>query len=273
MAEPSERSADASWPRRYSWPMRLFLCYFIGDMIFRSLLSLTPYNGDWSDEFHVELYPTALPTPAELRRIAADPQGDGYRAATDRIWTSLASIGPYFSPVPSDATRGELKSPVDAGKYAITWAVSRLQFVGVLVGVDQGWPMFSPNVGAGDTMGRLRLVFADGATRLYRQCADPVDLTCYGHWFKEKHIQVALKVHNDNALRLGYCRWLSRQFPQSDAGSPLVRIEVFKIRYEYPSPSDDASAFLAAQTGPPADQQEPTFWIYDVATRTGKYVE
>lgn len=253
--------------------MRLFLCYFVGDMVLRSLLSLTPYDSRWSDELHVELLPAPLPTPAELDRIAAGTDAGGHTSRAARFRESLASLGPYFWPIPANQTRAVLETPLDVGKYAIVWSVSRLKFVGILAGVDQGWPMFSPNVVTGDTMARLRLVFADGSSQIHRHCADPGDLTCYCHWFEEKRLQIALKIHRDRIVRSGYCRWLAAQHPANESGSPLVRIDVFKIRYEYPGPYDDARRFLAEQIGPPPRQQEPTFWVYDVATQTGRYVQ
>lgn len=270
--KPFDPGPGDNWPRRFSWPMRLFVFCFVGDMVVRSLLALTNCDTTWTAEYGIAANPEALPEPAELRQITAGEHPQGLTSTTGRLWQSVASVGPYFSPVPSEATQAKLTSTVDYGKYAITWSVTRMAFLGRLVGVDQDWPMFSPNVGNEDTLGRLRLVYADGTSEICRHTADPEDLTSFGHWFEEKPIQICLKLHRDYETRMGYCGWLTTIHKTNSAGSPLVRIEVFKVRYTYPSPSDDAFVFLSAQTGPPVAQQEPVFWIYDVATRTGKYV-
>jgi hypothetical protein len=261
-----------NWPRRFSWPMRLFVICFVGDMVVRSLLALTNCDSTWTAEYGIAGYPKPLPAPAELRQIASGEHPQGVTSKTERLWQSVASIGPFFSPMPSAETQAKLNSAEDYGKYAITWVVTRLSFVGKLVGVDQDWPMFSPNVGNEDTLARLRLVYADGTSEICRHTADPADLTRYGHWFEEKAIQICLKLHRDYETRMGYCGYLTTIHKTNAAGSPLARIEVFKVWYVYPSPSDDAFAFLSAQTGPPVMQQDPVFWIYDVATRTGKFV-
>jgi hypothetical protein len=260
------------YPKRFSWLMRVFLCLFVGDMVVRSFLSLSPYDSQWSYELSVELFPKRLPTQAEFNEILAGTHPDGRITRPGRLLDSIASVGPYFSPVPSEATQKHLQDPIDYAKYAIVWTASRLRFVGSFVGVDQDWPMFSPNVGDGDTIGRIRLIFADGSTRIWNSEADPPDITQYSHWFQEKQLQVATKLHRDQECRLGYCHWLCRQVPKNSAGSPLVRIELFKVDYVYPAPWQDAFAFLNAQREAQHDREEP-FWSYDVATRIGKYVE
>lgn len=273
VANDNDNASANLWHKKFSWPMRLFLFCFVADMVVRSLLSLTNCDNTWAWEYDLPKYPLALPTPAELDEIAAQEKSHPIFAQAERLWQSVASVGPFLSPIPSAETAAKLKTPVDAGKYAITWTVTRLGFIGRLVGVDQDWPMFSPNVTMTDTLGRLRLVYADGSSEIHRHAADPEDLTCYCHWFEEKPLQVALKIHRDEEVRLGYCNWLVKNRPANDVGSPLVRIDLFTVSYAYPSPADDAPAFLKAQTGPPRAQQGPTFWVYDVATRTGKYVE
>lgn len=272
MNDTRDSGPDDSWPRRFSWPMRLFLCYFLFDMVVRSLLSLTDCDSTWNEEYGIAAYPAALPTPAELEQVAKASPEKPLAAKAERLWQSVRTVGPYFSPMPSDETRAKLETPEDVGKYAITWTVTRLAFVGHSLGVDQDWPMFSPNVGTDETLGRLRLVFADGASEIQRHIADPEDLTWFSHWFEEKPLQVVLKIHSDEDQRLGYCMWLAKQRPKNDTGSPLVRIEVFEVWYTYPTPDDDARAYLIAQTGPPPEQQGPVFWIYDVATRTGRWI-
>ncbi len=269
-AEQGDIQCD--YPTRFSWLMRVFLCLFLGDMVVRSFLSLSPYDSVWSYELSVDLFPKRLPTQAEFNRIVAGTHPDGQITRAGRLFDSVASVGLYFSPVPSEATQEHLRGATDYAKYAIVWTASRLRFVGSLVGVDQNWPMFSPNVSDSDTVGRIRLVFADGATQIWHSEADPPDITNYSHWFQEKQLQVATKLPRDQECRLGYCNWLWHQVPKNSAGAPLTRIEMFKVDYVYPTPRQDAFTFLDAQRTAQHNREEP-FWMYDVATRTGKYVE
>ncbi len=252
--------------------MRVFLSIFIGDMFVRSLLSLTPFDTQWNYELSVEVYPKSLPTPAELDQIASGKHSDTQLTRTARLSESLASLGPFSSPIPSEQTREKLNSAADIGKYAAVWITSRLRFIGSLAGVDQCWPMFSPSVSQDETRARIRLVFADGSTEIWYSAADPADITWYSHWFAEKPIQAALKVYGDVDSRIGYCNWLSHQVTHNGAGSPLQRIEVFEIHYDYPPPGENAVAFIKTESRRPQNHKKP-FWVYDVATRSGKRVE
>jgi hypothetical protein len=263
---------QCDYPKRFSWKMRVFLSLFLGDMVLRSFLSLSPYDSQWSYELSVELFPKRLPTQAEFNQIAAGTHPNGQITRSGRLLDSVTSIGPYFSPVPSEATQAHLQDAVDYCKYAIVWTASRLRFAGSLIGVDQNWPMFSPNVGNDDTVGRIRLVFADGSTRIWYSEADPPDITQYSHWFQEKQLQVATKLYRDQECRLGYCNWLTHQVPNNSSGSPLTRIEMFKVNYVYPTPWQDAFAFLDAQRAA-QNNREKSFWTYDVATRKSTHLE
>lgn len=269
----SPKVAPAPAPRpRFGWPMRLFLAYFLFDMLTRGIILLTPADDDWFDELAIERNPLALPSQAELRRCDAgeDPK---FKSKWQRCSASIKSGARYFVPLPESATREKIDSLADVGKYSLTWIGSRMGFVGRMVGVDQDWPMFSPNVTDDDTMGRLLLIYADGSQVEYYLICDPRDLTSYSHWFQEKHLQTEFKVHKDAAARLGFCRMLARREPRDKHGTALVRIQVFKVHYRYPSPYDNAYEFLEQQTGPPADQRDPPFWEYDVASGQGRWLE
>ena len=267
-----DRKSAASGPPRFSWPMRLFLAYYLFDMFTRSMLSLTPASGDWRDELSMDRNPRAIPSRAELEQCSKGTHPDGFTSAGECYMASIRSCLRYFVPVPSQATREKCDSVQNVGKYALTWTASRLEFVGRLVGVDQNWPMFSPNVGNGETIARLQLVYADGSEEEHRLVCDPQDLTRYSHWFEEKFLQATTRIHRDSDARLGYCQMIARRTPQNDQGAELIRIRVFKVHYDYPSPDDDAHAFLSQQSGPPATQVDAPFWEYDVATDKGKWL-
>lgn len=258
---------------RFGWPMRLFLCAFVGDMLVRSVLTLTPFDSRWSKELHVDLFPKQLPTPAEFDQIDAGKHPEGYTTRSSRLAASFEAIGPYLNPLPSAKTQAELVDGAAVGKYAVTWIASRLKFLGILIGVDQTWPMFAPYVADDESIARIRLVYADGTSDIWHPVNDPVDITNYSHWFEEKQIDFAAKLRGDQDVQVGYCRWLARKFANRPETSRLVRIEIFTIYYKYPPPGADSAELLRAQIGPPPDQQSAPTWIYDVATGTGKQIQ
>ncbi len=256
--------------------MRLFLAYFLFDMFSRSLIMLTPAEDDWIDELGMKTKPMALPSREELKQIDEGSHPDSYTSRADRWRASGKSAARYFLPYPTDNTLDKMRAADGlervgmVGKYAMVWLSSRMGFVGRMVGVDQDWPMFSPNVGRDDTVARLKLIYDDGSEVEHRLVCDPVDLTAYSHWFEEKRLQTACKVHRDYDTRLGYCHMVAHHYARHENGAKLVRILVFKCTYNYPSANDDEQEWLAEQTGPPPSQIDPPFWEYDVATRTGR---
>jgi hypothetical protein len=64
---------------------------------------------------------------------------------------------------------------------------------------------------------------------------------------------------------------LAHRYPEHN-GSPLARIFLFQVRYDFPPPGVDAREFLRQQTGPPADQISPDYFRYDVCERKGTYL-
>lgn len=264
------RITPNDYPHRFSWPMRLFLGAFLFDMVAHAVL--IPLDAGVDFEEHVQSHPKPLPTERERRLIAAGKHPDGYTSYSDRLMASVRSLPEYFTPwPPGEKVESHIESSWDIPLYLASWYLSRADFLTHLVGIDQNWTMFSPNVGTTETMGRCRLVYADGSDRIIRPLCDPKDLCRYSHWFEEKHLQVALKIHRDRDTRLGYCKWLAKRYPQNANGSPLVRIEVFKIHYSYPGVDDDPDTFLRQQSGPPAEQVDEPFWQYHVDEERGEY--
>ncbi|MEX0586332.1 MAG: hypothetical protein WD176_06795 [Pirellulales bacterium] len=255
--------------RAMRWPKRLFIGYFLFDMVVRSLISLTPYDDGWDTELAMDLRPVRLPATGNFVQVAERGESAGHESIGTQLKACAVSAAQFYIPWPEEKTRRRIDSAEDCGKFVITWLGTRLKLVGTIVGVDQDFPMFSPNVGTDETLGRLRLRYADGSERVVRTLADPDDLTCYSHWFQEKHLQAATKLERDEDARLGYCNWVAHQFPRSEQQAELTRIDVFLLHYKYPSPWDDARWWLARQTGPPADQIDRPFWTYDVRTRRG----
>lgn len=266
-----EPGLTSDYPRRFRWPMRVFLSLFIFDMLVRSAISLTDYD-DWAEELGVQTQPLALPSREEFDQIAAGNH-PGYQSRGERMVASGRSVASFLAPWPDQQARAKIDSPLVGGQFAVAWLGTRLKFLGRMVGVDQSWPMFSPNVGKGDAMARFRLVYDDGSERVVRSLADPEDLTNYSHWFEEKHLQAQTKSIRDTDSRTGFCNFLAHRYSESETGSPLKQILVFEIRYDYPPPGADAEAFLRAQTGPPRQQIKKPFWSYDPRTRKGTWLK
>lgn len=250
---------------RFSWPMRLFLGFLLFDMVFHSFTALTPYE-EWLKEFGMERFPRRLPTRAEIRELAADAGPNNPTPVADRVCDSLDAVWDYFKPWPAQRVRHQITDWRQAGKYAVCWLTSRLEFFEAIVGIDQAWRMFSPNASDRATVSRIRLLFADGTRRDVRLICDPEDLTCYSHWFQEKLLDCVLPLPDDPDARIGYCNYLRHRFPTNGAGSPLEAIYFYTITYYFPAPEEDACEVLRSQSGPPDWDKGGPDYVYDLST-------
>jgi hypothetical protein len=277
--------------------MRVFLGVLLFDIVFRSLSILLP-TGEWARDLDMGFYPVRPFTRAEAetarRRGAAalgastvgllasahgplpaacllhlgrpDPVLEDALVTLDSVWN-------YFKPWPGPATRARIYSGADVGKFVLCWLTSRLGFLENLVGINEDWPMFSPSVGHFKYVGRAWLTYADGSTRTVRLLSDPDDLTHFSHWFQEKRLDHEGKVRPGEAGAddcLGYCNLLAHRYARNEDGAALKRIDLFRVRYDFPPPGVDARAFLEAQNGPPADRVYPIFYTFDAETRHGQ---
>jgi hypothetical protein len=268
---------------RFSWPMRIFLFLLVFDMVFHSLAVLLPIKK-WCKEILVDRFPERLPTAEEREKlahydeVAAFYLGPGVIAVDkpdpvcERVMKSMDSIWEFFMPWPDSYSRKKIKNWGDGSKFVVCWLTTRLGFFEQLFRIPQRWTMFSPNVGKSDTMVRARLVYEDGSERLVRTSADPVDLTHYGHWWKEKILQYETKLDEDYDARMGWCNLIAHRNRVNDKGSKLVKIYLIKVRIVYPEPDEeDIEEFMRAQN----DEDDlhwrtkPPFWEYDVKTREG----
>jgi len=259
---------------RFSWPMRIFLSLFLFHMVFRSLTVMFPWK-DWCDELEMDRHPRPrFATPAERAKMRPSdekpyPLLEDFRESFEGVWV-------YQRPWPGPKTRPHLQSADDWGKFALCWLTSRLDFVENVLGINHEWPMFQPSTSKGCTLARARLYYADGSTYTVRLTADPRDLTNYSHWFQEKILDYELHVRKGEGRVndcTGYCNLLAHWHPHNEEGSPLVKISLFGVRYEYPTPDDDPLEHWRQQTGPPDDQIRPVFFEYDVAKRKGEAVK
>jgi hypothetical protein len=270
----TDDSARPSYPTRFGWGMRLFLGVLLFEIVFRSLSVLFPW-ADWAGESELDMrtMPVRLPTQAEMAGLAEKATTERPHPVADDVMESLDSLWDYWKPWPEARTRAKMRNWTDGGKWGLCWLSSRFDFVENVIGFNQEWPMFSPGVATKKWFARARLVYADGSDQIVRGLCDPDDLTRYSHWFQEKILDHELKIkegkgHVDD--NFGYCNLLSHRYPHNQAGSPLTRIYLFIVRYEFPPPGVDARAWLAEQTGPPAKQVYADFYVFDATTRNGK---
>lgn len=255
--------SPANYPRRLPWPVKIFCALFVFDMIVRSLIVLTPVDT-WREKFEMASAPKKLPTEKERQQIITD--GGSYAA---RLGESFSSLGEFCNPVPTEKTREHLKTPRDWGKYALAWVKVRMKMTCYLVGVDQDWSMYSPDVWQTGSVPRVNLIFADGSERELRLPVEPEDGTHFSRWFEKKRLAAASMSRKDSDSRLGYANLLSHQYPQNEQGSPLVRIEWLVVEYESMQPGDDPEEFYHRQGGQPPHTVKPPYWRYDVQTRKG----
>lgn len=245
--------------------MRLFLTAILVDIIYHSFSSLTPYR-DWLEDWKLERYPKRLPTWGEIAELGNAAPADKQSPLVNRIYETLDSVWDYFKPWPPGSVRGKIVDREDHGMYLLAWTTSRLDFFENLIGVPQRWSMFSPNASKGATVGRLRLLYADGTRRDVRLLADPADLTCYSHWLEEKVLDCELKVIGDWDSRYGYCNYITHRHARNAGGSPVAAVYVYKIKYRYPNPGEDPVKVLKSQSGPPNWDSEGPTWEYQVET-------
>jgi hypothetical protein len=154
------------------------------------------------------------------------------------------------------------------GKYAYVWVGTRLGFVGNLLGLDEDWPMFSPNVRLVHTTPRAMLIYSDGRREQLWFLGEPYDPTQFHRWLVKRPLQVDLRLAKDYDARLGVSRYLAQRYARSETGARLEAIEMSEVKYTLPAPGQDAREVLAEQA-----QKEPAgkaFWRFDVDTGKGR---
>lgn len=270
----SARSAGATQhPTRFGWGMRLFLTLFLFDMVVRSLSVSWPWP-DWLEKLEMQRLPRPLPTQAEVRAHLRGEVEPNCPTLGEEILLSMDSVWHFFQPWPDAATRPRLTGKRELGRWMLAWLASRLEFCENVVGINQEWPMFSPSVSKEKRVARARLTFSDGSQYTVRGHCDPPDLTRYSHWFQEKILDYELKIQEGAGFQaqdnLGYCNLLAHRYPRNEQQASLRSVSLFMVRYQLPPPRANASDWLRAQSGPPADQVLADFYLYDVPSRKGR---
>jgi hypothetical protein len=269
VAQPPAAPPSPARPLRFSWPMRVFLFVLLFDVIFRSFAVVLPW-GDWIDELGMQRAPAHVLTRDKYIELR-DQGGDKLRQELDE---SFASVRDYFNPWPKAAVRAKLTSWDARGKYVVAWLASRLDIVENMCGINEEWPMFSPNVSKGKYVTRAVLQYADGTACLVRQNSEPADLTRFTHWNVEKILDHETKVQwkpgrFDECW--GWCNLLAHRYPRNEQGSTLVKILLYRVRIELPSPGQEPRSFYLKQMELIRDagygQASDTFFTFDAKTR------
>jgi hypothetical protein len=263
--------------------MRLFLLFMLLDIVFRPLGVLYPWKS-WCEALEMPRFPARFSTRAEIDKLREREAPKNPNPVFGDFCEALRSAWGFADPVPTPDTVKKLKDWPDYARYSLAWLNSRFAFFEEIVGFDQEWPMFSPNVSKRRVVTRACLYYADKSVRLVRTLADPEDLTSYAHWFEDKRLNNELQVRNrkkdedDDAN--GWCNLLAHRYPTSDAGSPLVRIVLYEVLIKFAPPDVDATEFYQEQMRRTADATEQeretspqVYWPhyeYNVAERRGR---
>jgi hypothetical protein len=254
--------------------MRLFLGFLLFDIIFRSFIALVPYN-DWRKELEMRKLPLALPDPEEREDLARKTEDADHDLLTERTMRSFDSLWEFWKPWPSAESRKKMVTFADAGKFTLAWMSTRLDFLENLVHLQQNWTMFSPNVSNYDRVVRAQLAYEDGSEQSVRNESEPDDLLHYSsfRFLTEKRLQYTTRLGNDDDARRGYGNLLAHRYPRNEAGSPLKKVYLTLVLYDYPKPGEDARAAMEEQFVPLGKEKYAPFYVYDVATRKGRKLD
>ncbi len=250
--------------------MRIFLTILLTDIIGHSILALFP-TREWSKEFSFETYPLELPHP-ELRQRLRDKESDrAIGPLAERYFDTLDSFWAYWKPWPDEDVRKKIKGKWDVAKFGVVWTYYHMSFFENLVYAPQKWTMFSPNVGKWDVCVRARLIYEDGSHVTVRTLAEPEDITHYEsfRFATEKRLQYSTKLdrHGDIDARVGYCNLLAHRHAKNEAGSPLVKILLVEVRYDYPEPGEGSREDYEELNVPLGEETRAPFFEYDPRTR------
>jgi hypothetical protein len=235
------------YPRRFGWPMRLFLTLFLAAITYRCFAIFFPIER-WTDQFEVRRYPQRLSTLAELGEKAGEASDENPHPVLDDLLGTADSVWDYWKPWPRAETRPKIKTWGDGAKATACWVHWRLGFVEHLCAIDEGWPMFSPSLATAKYHTRARLFYADDSEVVLRQTTEPDDYRRYSHWFHDKRGNYERAADDDwEDACYGYCHFLLHRYGRNDAGSKLVKVVLFQVRVELPWPDADPEAHYAEQ--------------------------
>jgi hypothetical protein len=285
MTIAASASQPPPYPRRFSWPMRIFLTLFLAGVTYRCFAILLPID-DWNKQYEVRDYPERLSTLTELAEKSNKATEDNPHPVVADVMSTADSVWDYWKPWPGARTRAKINSWEDGTHVAACWFDGHLAFVEHLCGINEGWPMFSPYLAQVNYHTRARLIYEDDSDLVIRQTIEPVDYRHYSHGFQERITNYETRAaDNDEDACYGYCNLLRHRYERNAAGSKLVIIVLFQVTIYYPPPGADPQAHYAEQNRltvspprrphsfrsvPSAAQVLPDFYVFDVAQRKGQ---
>jgi hypothetical protein len=241
------------YPRRFGWPMRIFLTLFIAALTYRCFSVLYPLD-DWRSDYGMRSYPRRLSTPGEREELARKTSDDNPHPVLEDVMLTADSVWDFMKPWPDADTRPKIKSWSDSGKVAACWLNTRLCFVEHVCALDEGWPMFSPSVASEHVFARARLFYHDDSEEIVRQTSEPADYGHFWRWFNDKRGNYERRAaYNDDNGCQGYCNWLAHRYTYNAHGEKLVKIVLFQIKVVVPPPGTDPVAHFAQQNRLTAD--------------------
>src|SRR5690606_525076 len=140
---------------------------------------------------------------------------------------------------------------------------SRAEFLGRLIGVDERWTMYSPTVGKVRTVVRAVLRYEDGSTMEARARTEPRDLASYFRPFAQRRLQCDINLPNMEGVRLGWARYLTRNYSTNHPGAPLKSADTYTVSYNLPEPGAAYGKHWRSANG--RRVTAAPFWRFDVA--------
>ncbi len=250
MTSPQPEVQPPPYPRRFSWPMRLFLTLFLAAITYRCFGILLPMK-EWKNKYEMRTYPTRLSSLPELAKKARKAGPNDPNPIVEDYMISADSIWDYWKPWPSKETRPQIKSWADGAKVTACWFDGRLAFLEHLAGIDEGWPMFSPKLSNVNYHTRARLLYEDDTELVVRQAVEPEDYRHYTHWMMDRVSNYETGADEGDEERcFGYCNLLRHRYEHNAAGAQLVTIVLFQVKVYYPEPGVDPCRPLREPDGP-----------------------
>lgn len=265
-----DSGGTSAYPTKYPWHIRLIIVASVFFIVVRSTFNIQMHKLHWADELSMFTLPFALPTAQERHEIET-----GKSKRYDDVWSrysaSFASVLRFANPVPPEKTLAKISSGADWLKYGLLWIHTRIEFLGRLVGVDERWTMYSPTVGKTRTVARAVLWYSDGSTMEARAKTEPRDLASFVRPFSQRRLQYDINLPAMTGVRLGWSRYLARNWPQNDKGAKLEKIDFYKVAYKLPDPGQDYTKHW--RSGNARKVKGEPFWRYIVATDKGVSLE
>ncbi len=259
-----------TYPTKYPWHIRLIIIASVFFIVVRSAFNVQMHKLHWADDLSMFTLPFAPPTAQERNEIVTG-KVTRYEDVWSRYGASFSSVLRFANPVPAEKTLAKISTGVDWIKYGLVWVHSRIEFLGRLIGVDERWTMYSPTVGKTRSVARAVLWYSDGTTMEARAKTEPRDLASFVRPFSQRRLQYDINLPTMTGVRLGWSRYLARNWPENDTGATLEKIDFYKVAYKLPEPGQDYTKHW--RSGNARKVKGEPFWRYIVASDKGVNLE